>query len=369
VVDEQLKVNALRVLQRVDAPLYVFGIEGRRVHEVAAVDEARRTDVGDLAGYQRARFESHIREIREYLEHPEALLPNAIVVAFGPDVTFEPMVGSLRPEWGTIGTLTIPTSKKGRGYRAGWIVDGQQRAAALERLPSDRGFPVVVVGFATGSAQVQREQFILVNRTKPLPRDLLVELLADVDIPLPGSLAALQISSRVVRILRRDVDSPFFGRVREIGERGQSTRISQAAIVEVVRIGMGRNGLLRQFVSPDGADTSNMAVAIASYYEGVRKTWPSAWSQGPWTSRLVHGVGIVALGRTMPVVAEGIDLIAPNASTAVAAALKPIAHMCAWSSGRWDGLGRDWWEFQNTAIDKKILALHLESLLRAARGQ
>jgi DGQHR domain-containing protein len=343
--------------------LYVFGIEGRLVHEIAAVDEARRTDVGDLAGYQRSRVESHIREILDYLEHPKALLPNGIVVAFGDDVTFEPLAGSVRSEWGTIGTLTIPTSKGGRGYRAGWIVDGQQRAAALEGLAPDRPFPVVVVAFATESAQVQREQFLLVNRTKPLPRDLLTELLADVDVPLPRSLATLQTASRVVRILRRDTDSPFRGRIREIGERGRSTRISQAAIVEVVRIGTARYGILRPFLARDGADISRMATAMMSYYEGVRSTWPAAWSQGPWTSRLVHGVGIVALGRIMPAVARGIDLTAPHASVAIAARLEPIADECAWSSGYWDGLGRAWWELQNTALDKRLLADHLNAIL------
>lgn len=365
--DRHLKVNALRILQRADVPLYVFGIEGRLVHEIASVDEARRTDVGALVGYQRERVESHIRDIRKYLEHPGALLPNGIVVAFTDEVVFKALPGSIKPEWGTIGTLSIPVSRRGRRYRAGWIVDGQQRAAALEELPADTNFPVVVVAFAAPTEQIQREQFLLVNRTKPLPRDLLLELLADVDIPLPSSLEKLQVASRVVQLLRRDAASPFHNRIRDIGERGQSTRISQAALVEVVRIGIRRGGALHAWMTNDGhPDVEAMAAAMSAYYRGVRDTWPTDWDRGPWTSRLVHGVGIVALGRIMPVVASSIDLTATSAAADVAQRLSPIAAECAWSRGAWKGLHREWWEFQNTAVDKRILAEHLEELLRRA---
>ena len=42
-------------------------------------------------------------------------------------------------------------------------------------LTSSSDFPVVVVAFQATSPEMQREQFILVNKTKPLPRDLLNE--------------------------------------------------------------------------------------------------------------------------------------------------------------------------------------------------
>ena len=106
----------------------------------------------------------------------------------------------------------------------------------------DRTFPVVVVGFAAPTHQIQREQFLLVNRTKPLPRDLLIELLADVDVALPGSLEKLQLASRVVQILRREPASPFHtasaisasvGKARGSARRLSSRWFASAFVAEV----------------------------------------------------------------------------------------------------------------------------------------
>src|ERR1700678_2029601 len=63
-----LKVNALRITQRPDVPLYVFGINGRLVQQFSTVRIAERDGAGELAGYQRARVSTHIRDIRNYLQ-------------------------------------------------------------------------------------------------------------------------------------------------------------------------------------------------------------------------------------------------------------------------------------------------------------
>jgi hypothetical protein len=48
----------------------------------AAIERAARDEAGTLSGFQRPQIAEHIREIRRYLERDEAVLPNAIVVAF-----------------------------------------------------------------------------------------------------------------------------------------------------------------------------------------------------------------------------------------------------------------------------------------------
>ena len=50
--------------------------------------------------------------------------------------------------------------------KPGWIVDGQQRSAAI-RNAQVSAFPMCVVGFVAETDAEQREQFILVNSTKP----------------------------------------------------------------------------------------------------------------------------------------------------------------------------------------------------------
>ena len=178
----RLQLAALRVEQRDDVPLYIFGVNGRVIHQFATVDFAERSTDGVLAGYQRTRVETHISQIREYLAQDDALLPNAIVVAFDGDVTFVPAEGALVAD-GARPALVLPMPGP-REKKPGLIVDGQQRVSALAELPPERHFPVVVVSFSSSSLDLQREQFVLVNKTKPLPRDLLNELLPHVDAQL-----------------------------------------------------------------------------------------------------------------------------------------------------------------------------------------
>jgi DGQHR domain-containing protein len=359
---QALHIRAMRITQRQDAPLYVFGINGPELAKIGTANRAQRDSGEGLSGYQRPEVASHIREIAHYLESPRALLPNAIIVAFD-QIDFVPDSG-VQPTWGTFGTLHIPIVRSGRAYRSGWIVDGQQRAAALASLPADRKFPVVVIGFHAADEALQAEQFILVNRTKPLPRDLMVELLADVEssVPLPASLATTRLASKVIRTLRKDSNSVFYHRIRGFEERGQSARISQAAVVEVITSGMRRGGAFLGDDGPRPAD--DIAGCLSNYYGAIAQLWPNAWRGSPWTSRLVHGVGIVSLGRLMPSVLLDLGLEAADApfQAKIAKQLKPLVGRCSWNSGRWEDIDREWYELQNTATDKNLLTAELMRL-------
>ena len=67
------------------------------------------------------------------------------------------------PKYTRVGSLVIPVqSGLDDADRPGWIVDGQQRIAAIRAAHID-SFPICVVAFITGDEQEQREQFILVN--------------------------------------------------------------------------------------------------------------------------------------------------------------------------------------------------------------
>jgi hypothetical protein len=60
-----IKLNALRIDQRKDVPVYVFGINGRLIHTLATVSFAERSKDGTLSGYQRAAVRKHIKDIVE----------------------------------------------------------------------------------------------------------------------------------------------------------------------------------------------------------------------------------------------------------------------------------------------------------------
>jgi DGQHR domain-containing protein len=311
----------------------------------------------------------HIRDILDYLSndaHP--ILPNAIVIAFDERVAFTPLSGAHHSEWGTFGHLDIPLPRNAADTKAGWIVDGQQRATALAQLDPGRHFPVVVVGFQSSSQQLQREQFLLVNKTKPLPRDLLLEILPEVGAHLPRDLEKQQVASKVLHLVRFDPVSPFFERVRGLGADGDGANISQAAVVSVIQNSIRKNGVL--FDDFDGSnkrhDYKRMARTLSVFFEGVRRTWPDAWNGSPKSSRLVHGVGIVALGHLMDRIMREVDPNSSKAAAAVENRLERIANRCAWTSGKWPVLGCAWNELQNTSQDKARL---VEYILKEYEGR
>ena len=83
-----IRLPAIRIRQGRQF-IFCFGVDGKRIHDFATVSRVHRDDA-ILQGYQRPEVLSHIRAIRRYLESVDAMLPNAIVLAFDGRVEFEP---------------------------------------------------------------------------------------------------------------------------------------------------------------------------------------------------------------------------------------------------------------------------------------
>ena len=86
-----IRLPAIRIRQGSHF-IYCFGVDGKRIHDFAAVSRVHRDD-DSLQGYQRPEVLTHIKAIRRYLESEGAMLPNAVVLAFDERVTFEPAIG------------------------------------------------------------------------------------------------------------------------------------------------------------------------------------------------------------------------------------------------------------------------------------
>ena len=99
------------------------------------MDPAQTQRIHELfrLGYQRPEVQDHIQGIKNYLETEGAILPNSIVIAFekGLDYQVDKAVG----EQSTMGTLHLDIAS---GRKSGWIVDGQQRVAAMRAAKKDR---------------------------------------------------------------------------------------------------------------------------------------------------------------------------------------------------------------------------------------
>lgn len=363
-------VRALKSTQGNGTDVYAFFLSGGDILNIADISRIGREE-GRLKGFQRKEIRAHVQAIVDFLDSGPVLFPNAIILALSSEIEFKFSRGS-RPEGmlevADSGTLTIPL--RAEGVRAAWIVDGQQRSLALARS-KNKGIPVPVIGFVSPDTETQREQFILVNKAKPLSPRLINELLPEVSAMLPRDLALRKLPSELVNLLNKDPKSPFAGLIRRESSREGEGVITDTALIEAIKLNLKAPfGALSQYKreTDDGSDTDAMYRTLILYWSAVRDIFPEAWGKPPSESRLMHSAGIRAMGGLMDAVMLRADAAA-NAEAEVRASLERLGPDCAWTSGTWAGLGLKWNEIQATPQDIHRLRDHLIALDRElARG-
>jgi DGQHR domain-containing protein len=199
---------ALRIEQNKKHSIYLFSLTGDDILRIAEISRLSRDDAGKLIGYQRADVKRHIEDIVEYLNSDDILFPNSLILALTSKVRFRAQRSS-GTDRGSIetGILEIPLSRNGN--KPGWIVDGQQRALAISKSKR-RDLSIPVNAFVADDVALQRDQFLRVNNTRPLPRGLITELLPEVSAPLPTNLQQKKIPSAVCELLNAEPQSPFY---------------------------------------------------------------------------------------------------------------------------------------------------------------
>lgn len=356
---DPLRLPALRMRQSRDRVLYAFAVDGKRVEEFAAVSRIGRDSDRRVVGYQRPEVVSHIAEIRAYLESENPMLPNAVVVAFDPTVRFEPYnLPDLSADALSIpGELVIPLPADAGARKAGWIVDGQQRLAAI-REAAVEGFPVWVVGFVAGSDAEQREQFILVNNTKPLPKGLVYELLPATEARLPTMLGKRRFPIALLDRLNLDDNSPLKGRVKT--PTMPDGLIKDNSLIKMIENSLSDGVLYRLRKRDDETkDVDGMLRVLKAFWSAVAAAFPEAWGKKPKESRLLHGAGVVSLGFVMDAIADRVRETGHPTEEQFRADLEALKPICRWTEGHWEfgpGVLRKWNEVQNTPKDIQVLA-------------
>jgi DGQHR domain-containing protein len=366
--ENALVVPAIEIVQGRGRKVFAFPVDGKLLPTFASVTRIARNESEGVTGYQRPEVISHISQIRKYLESASPMLPNAIVVAFDRSVYFKPVSATVSAQHGRLGALHIPLAAEGEAT-PGLIVDGQQRSAALRDAALKR-FPVFVVGFIAEDETEQREQFLLVNSTKPLPKGLLYELLPSLDAPLPEALARRRFPAALLERLNHDPDSPLRGMISTpTAPRGV---VKDNSILRMLENSL-TDGALFRFRSSTGAtgDMDAMLSLLKHYWQAVSQVFPSAWGLPPKRSRLMHGAGIVTLGFLMDAIADQHRRTAVPGVRQFVAGLSLVADDCRWTDGFWDfGVGRHvkWCDLQNTASHIQLLTdFLLASYRRKAR--
>jgi DGQHR domain-containing protein len=355
--------RALRIDQNAEYPLYVFTLTGDELLQIAEISRISRDANGKLIGYQRPEVRRHIQDIVGYLDSGDVIFPNSIVLALTSDVVFRQSRGPRVDEGFAIaGTLEIPLPEPGTPKPA-WIVDGQQRTIALAQSREKRtGFPVPVNAFIADSIDLQRDQFLRVNNTKPLPRGLIDELLPEVSTILPANLAARKVPSALCDMLNQDPDSPFFNLIRRASGADSKRKavVTDTVVIKMIQDSFGLpSGALFPYrnLATGATDFESVRNLLLIYWNAVRDTFPEAWGLQPGKSRLMHGVGIRAMGRLMDRIMSVVDIGNSKAVPLVHRELSLIAPFCRWTSGVWEEIGSPRWnELQNLPGHLRMLS-------------
>ncbi|WP_209508087.1 DGQHR domain-containing protein DpdB [Ruegeria sp. HKCCSP335] len=350
-----LTFKAIRAKQSDRHEVFSFAASAKDVFEIARIDRAGRNTQGELFGFQRPQVSQHIHEIRDYLKKDDAVLPNSVVLAF---------VGGVKTKHLEDGLSEIQVEV---GDEApGLVVDGQQRLTALQAL-ADKDFQVFVSAMICKDDEDLRRQFILINNTRPLPKELIYELLPTVT-DLPHRMASRSFAANLTTLLNyapgeEGASSALQGQIKQ--HTNPSGSISSNAIQRVI-MNSRSNGALRDFARDEDAAQKSLKM-IGDFYGAVMDLFPEAWiGMGPRNSRLKHSVGIIALGYAMEM---AYALHGARTREDFRDKLKCLTMdgLCAWTSGTWvfnREESRNWDRLQNTPPDIRLLSDYLVRLVR-----
>jgi DGQHR domain-containing protein len=331
--------------------VFSFAASAAQVFEMGRIERAGRSDTGILRGFQRPQVAAHIHEIRDYLQREDAVLPNSIVLAFTDKVT-------VRPVDGNVVSVEIDVTDGPPGL----IVDGQQRLSALAPL-SDKSFQVFVSGILCRTDEELRRQFILINNTRPLPKELIYELLPGIS-ELPERMSSRSMASALTQRLNFDPKSSLYRQIHL--HTNPEGKIANNAVQRVIMTSRSHGALRVLAQSPEGDERCFQLVS--DFYRAVQAVFKREWDgMTPKTSRLVHSVGIISMGRVMEV---AFQVCQANDFGNFCGVLESIRDKTHWTEGKWhigngDNLReRAWNEFQSTHPDIQMLSDHLDRLVR-----
>jgi DGQHR domain-containing protein len=345
------RFKAVRARQASGHDVFVFAAHPNEVLSFAAIERVARTDDGQLKGFQRHQVASHIREIRDYLSRDDALLPNAVIVAFIDGAKVKDLAD---------GVVQVEISAPD-GERPGFVVDGQQRLTALSGIDKP-DFQVFVSALICKDYNELRQQFVLINNTRPLPKTLIYELLPNVD-GLPERFTQRKFSARVVDLLNFRLGSSLHGEVRQ--HTNPTGVISDTAMQRLI-MNSASDGAIRDLIQYEDRDERAFHL-VSEFFHAVATVFGPAWAgMTPRFSRLRHGAGIVAMGFVMDHLYSAEGAIQRHQFEV---GLRLLAPHTAWTSGQWplDAFDtRPWNGIQNTPSDIDLLTRYLVSSLRKA---
>lgn len=337
----------LRIDQHPELPVVCFQATPDLVTAIARIERAGRTEEGLLSGFQRPRIAEHIREIRDFLEGDRAILPNAIVLGFAG-----------KAELDEDGTLRVDVSDG----PPGWVVDGQQRlTAAMEA--TGRRFPLLVSAFLCADRAELNRQFILINNTRPLSRQLIYELLPGTE-GLPERLSTRSLAALLTEALNFREESALKGIIQQ---QTNPKGLLKDTLIQRMIMNSFADGFLMELQDDRERLLTEGYTVINEFFWAVRTVFKGDWDgHKPKTSRLLHGAGIIGLGYVLETLHA--EQMARTRKDFIKG-LSPLLGKTAWTSGEWNfgDQKRPWNAIQNNSADYRLLQHFLVRNVRPIR--
>src|SRR5262249_19591670 len=149
----------------------------------------------------------------------------------------------------------------------------------------------------------QREQFILVNSTKPLPKGLVYELLPATEARLPSMLQKRRFPTLLLDRLNLDTDSPLQGMIRT--PTGPTGVIKDNSLIRMLENRLSDGVIFRSRSETESpGDAEKMLATVKDFWAAVKQVYRPAWGLPPRRSRLMHGAGVISLGFVMDAIAD-----------------------------------------------------------------
>ncbi|SMS10526.1 hypothetical protein CFBP1590__2940 [Pseudomonas viridiflava] len=342
------RFKGVRAQQAFGHDVFSFAATPNEILEFSEIERVGRDEEGHLKGFQRHQVASHIRDIRDYLQRDDALLPNAIILAFLDGVTIKDLGEG-------IVEIVIDTAES----KPGFVVDGQQRLSALATMEKP-GFQVFVSALICKDYNELRQQFVLVNNTRPLPKSLIYELLPTVD-GLPERFTSRKFAARIIDLLNFLPNSSLFGEIKQ--HTNPKGVLSDMAMQKFV-MNSANDGAIRSFMKFDDFEGRSIEL-INNFFHAVRVVFKSEWEGlAPRNSRLKHGAGLVSLSFVMELLYSDQGTTSKEGFIKGLKLLKPHT---AWTSGDWhisETDRRPWNGIQNTPTDIGLLTKYLTEKLK-----
>lgn len=244
-IESKITVSAVKVEQS-ERIFYLFKIKANDLLSIAYFNPR---EIDRESGIQRPFKESRSKEIAEYIDTEDSVLPNNIIVSLNSKfVNFNN------------GFLEIDQKEK-----IAFVIDGQHRLRAF-KYASKGDFELPVSSFIDLSLSEIAEIFVKINyNQKPVSKSLVYDLLGISPEIFPQYYEAHEIT----KVLNETVVSPWFGLIKMLGI-GKGI-ITQATFITALE----SNKVLEQVLK--GFSKEDKIIILSNYFQAIKELFPDQW--------------------------------------------------------------------------------------------